>query len=72
MVIGCVVILIISLTSIISNTVNSMHRRRVEEELKQDMLDRGMSADDITKIIEAAPQPENAAERWVASWCKKK
>jgi hypothetical protein len=36
------------------------------------MLDRGMSADEIAKIIESAMPPEDACERVIASWAKKK
>jgi hypothetical protein len=68
--IGCTVAVIISLAGIIAGLVNSIHRRRIEESLKQDMLDRGMSADEIAKVVEAAP-PQNAAERWITTWGKK-
>jgi len=38
------------------------------------MLDRGMTAEEITQVIETAPPPEDGVERWIASWgrCKKK
>jgi hypothetical protein len=71
-IIGCVTGIIISLAGITAGVANSLHRRRVEEGLKRDLIDRGMSADEIVKIVEAAPPPEDAAGRWVASWCKKK
>jgi hypothetical protein len=71
-VIGCATAIIISLAGITAGVLNAMHRRRIEEGLKRDLIDRGMSADEIVKIVEAAPPPEDAAGRWVASWCKKK
>jgi hypothetical protein len=40
--------------------------------MKRDMIERGMSAEEITKIIESASPPEDATERWSASWGKKK
>lgn len=70
--IGCATGIIISLAGISAGVLNAMHRRRVEEGMKRDMLDRGMSADEIVKVVEAAPPPEDATGRWVASWCKKK
>jgi len=72
--IGCGTGVIIALTGIISGVMSSTHRRNAEYELKREMLDRGMSADEITQVIEAAPPPEDGVERWIASWgrCKKK
>jgi hypothetical protein len=31
-----------------------------------------MSVDEVTKIIETVAPPEDATERWIASWCSKK
>jgi len=72
--IGCGTVAIIALTAILSNVIGSVHRRNVEYELKRDMLDRGMTAEEIAQVIETAPQPEDGIERWIASWgrCKKK
>ena len=72
--IGCATGIILGLAGIISGTMGSVHRRRIEADMKRDMLERGMSAEEIAKIIETAPQPEDATERWIASWarCKKK
>src|SRR3954454_25261834 len=71
-VIGCAVGVICTIIVSISSTINSIHRRRVEVEMKRDMIERGMSADEITKVIEAASPPEDATQRWIASWAKKK
>jgi hypothetical protein len=71
-VIGCATTLVISLAGIAAGVVNAVHRRRIEESLKQDMLDRGMSAEEIVKVIESAAPPEDATGRWIASWCKKR
>jgi hypothetical protein len=70
--IGCMMAGILGLAGIISSTVGSIHRRRAEMDLKREMIDRGMSAGDIVKIIEAAAPPEDAAQRLVASWAKSK
>jgi hypothetical protein len=68
--IGCLTGITITLAGIVAGVTSSMHRRRVEEHLKRDMLDRGMSADEIVKVIEAAAPPEDAAGRLVANWGK--
>jgi hypothetical protein len=71
-VIGCATGVICTLIGTISSTINSIHHRRVETDMKREMIDRGMSADEITKVIEAAMPPEDATQRWIASWAKKK
>lgn len=69
--IGSALVLIITLAGILSGVVTTMHRRRLEEGLKRDMLDRGMTADEIAKVIESARPPEDALGRLAANWCKK-
>ena len=71
-VIGCGTGIILGLAGIISHAVDSVHRRRMEIGLKQDMIDRGMSADEIAKVIECAPPLEDATSRWIASWADNK
>jgi hypothetical protein len=71
--VGCATGLVLGLAGIISGTVSSVHRRRVETEMKRDLVERGMSADEVAKVIECATPPEDATERWIASWaCKNK
>jgi hypothetical protein len=70
--IGCGTGIILGTFGIASSLFSSIHRRRLENDLKRDMLDRGMSADEIAKIIEAAMPPEDACQRVIASWAKKK
>jgi hypothetical protein len=62
--------IIISLAGILYSALDAAHRRRTEADLKREMLDRGMSVDEIVKVIEAAAPPEDAAGRWIASWGK--
>jgi hypothetical protein len=71
-VIGCSLALVITFAAIISSTLGSIHRRRAEMDLKREMIDRGMSADEIAKVIEAATPPEDATQRLIASWARKK
>ncbi len=61
--IGCLV----GIIAIISALVNSMHRRSLAAAMKRDMIERGMSAEEIVRVIEAAAPPEDAAERWIAT-----
>jgi hypothetical protein len=70
--IGCATGVLCTLITFVSSTINSIHHRRVESEMKRDMIERGMSADEIAKVIEAAMPPEDACQRWIASWAKKK
>jgi hypothetical protein len=67
---GCITGLIISLAGILYAALDAAHRRRTEANLKREMLDRGMSVDEIVKVIEAVAPPEDGAGRWIASWCK--
>src|SRR4051795_8767036 len=71
-VVGCATGVICTLVVCVSGTINSIHHRRVEAEMKRDMIERGMSADEIAKVIEAAMPPEDATQRWIASWAKQK
>ena len=70
--IGCATGIILGLAGIVSSAINGAHRRRLEAEMKRDMIERGMTADEIAKIIETASPPEDATQRWIASWCKSK
>ena len=50
-------IFFIVLTAIVTGgiVINSMHRRRTETDLKRELLERGMSADEIATVIRATP-----------------
>ncbi|HVT26727.1 MAG TPA: hypothetical protein VHE81_01805 [Lacipirellulaceae bacterium] len=71
-IVGCATGVICTLVVFVASTVNSIHHRRVESAMKREMIERGMGADEITKIIEAAIPPEDATQRWIASWAKTK
>jgi hypothetical protein len=51
-VIGCITGFIITLICLIASAISSAHQRRLEIELKREMLDRGMSADEVARVIE--------------------
>ena len=61
--IGCTTAVLISAIAVLSGAVNSVHRRRAEMDLKREMIERGMSADEIAKVIEAAAPHEDATKR---------
>jgi hypothetical protein len=58
--ISCSVGLIISLAGIVMKSITSMQRHRADTALKREMIERGMSADEIATIIQASP-PKNAS-----------
>jgi hypothetical protein len=70
--IGCGTGIILGTFGILSGAITSVYRRRAEMDLKRDMIDRGMSADEIAKVIESATPPEDATQRLIASWARKK
>jgi hypothetical protein len=70
--IGCGTGVVLGTIGIISGAIKSIYRRRAEMDLKREMIERGLSADEITKVIEAATPLDDATQRWIASWAKKK
>jgi hypothetical protein len=68
--VGCATGILLGLPSIVLNLVGNIQRHRINTEFKREMLDRGMSADEIAKVIESTPMPEDGVGRWVASWGK--
>ena len=71
-VLGCLTGVICTIVTFTSNTITSIHRRRLEVDMKREMIDRGMTADEIVKVIEAAPPLEDGTQRWIASWGRRK
>ena len=69
--IGCSTAVIITVSGIAAGVYTTVRKRRQDMELKQEMLDRGMSAEEIAEVIKAAPV-EDGISRWVESWSKKK
>lgn len=69
--IGCATGVICTVVGCVSGAASTMHRHRLESELKREMLDRGMGADEIAKVVESA-QPKDFLERWAASCGRKK
>jgi hypothetical protein len=71
-VVGCATGVICTLVVFVASTIISINHRRAETDMKREMIERGMSADEIAKVIEAAMPPEDATQRWIASWAKTK
>ena len=67
--IGCFTAIVISLAGMLGGIWSSIRSKQIEADLKQDMLDRGMSAEEIQQVVEAAPK--SGVDRWVSDWCKK-
>ena len=71
--IGCVTGVICTVVGCVSSAVSSIHRRRLDHDLKQDLLDRGMSADEVAQVVEASP-PNDFLDRWASGskkWARK-
>jgi hypothetical protein len=60
----CITSVVVGLTAVvciiglISHTVGKIHRTRVEAALKRELLDRGLSAEEIVNIVEASASPQ--------------
>ena len=67
--IGCSTLLILILGGVFLGVWSSAKEKQIEADLKRDMLDRGMSAEEIQQVIEA--KPKTGFDRWMTSWCKK-
>ena len=53
--IAVVLVFSVAAVAVICFTVYSIHKSRAEHALKRELLDRGMSADEIATIIRATP-----------------
>jgi hypothetical protein len=63
---GCATGILIALPSVVLNVVGNIQRHRLNTEFKRELLDRGLAPDDIAKVIESAPLPEDGIGRWFA------
>jgi len=60
--IGCLTGVIVTLACLISSVVSKAHQRRIEAELKREMLDRGMLAEEVARVIEATAPDESVGQ----------
>ena len=63
--------IVITLICTIAGTVRKMRRDRLNDELKREMVERGISAEEIVQVIEADTLPEDTVARWMATKGKK-
>lgn len=68
-VVGCIVFLALILIMAGASVWSEIKLKQIEADSKRDMLDRGMTADEIQQVIEATPRGGFA--RWISSWFKK-
>jgi hypothetical protein len=64
--IGCATGVICTVVACVSGAISSIHRHRLDHEIKQDLLDRGMTAEEVARVVEASP-PKDFLERWASS-----
>jgi len=69
--IGCATGVICTVVGCVTGASTSIHRRRAESELKRELIDRGMSAEDIARVVEST-QPTDFLEHLADSFFKKK
>ena len=51
---------LVVIVTVVAGTVYKMHKNRLADSLKRELLERGMSADEIVTVISA--KPKNVAE----------
>ncbi|HEY3393857.1 MAG TPA: hypothetical protein VGK58_14190 [Lacipirellulaceae bacterium] len=56
------IVAIVFVTAILTITIYKMHKNRLEDALKRELLDRGMSADEIATVVRAKPGKGHAAD----------
>jgi hypothetical protein len=65
--IGCVTGVICTVVGCTAGTLSSMHRRKLEQELKHELLDRGMNAEEVAQVVESSP-PSDFLDRMAANF----
>lgn len=66
--IGCLTGVIITVVCVVTSAMSQAQQRRIETELKREMLDRGMSADEVAKVIKASASEEpSGGLNWLRS-----
>ena len=69
--IGCLTGVIIFIAALIAGTMRKMRQAKLDDDLKREMIERGMSAEEITQVIEAESPPEDYLNRLLDSRRKK-
>ena len=55
---------VVGISGIIASVINRIHRRNAEMAIKQDMLERGLSVDEIERVL-AAKSADLDRRRWL-------
>lgn len=53
---------LVALVGIVAHTIKTIHQSRLDDALKRELLDRGMSADEIALMIRATPSATDAEQ----------
>jgi sensor histidine kinase regulating citrate/malate metabolism len=56
------IVAVVFITAILTITVYKMHKNRLEDSLKRELLDRGMSASEIAMVVRARPGKGHATD----------
>jgi hypothetical protein len=56
------IVAIVVITAMLTITIYKMHKNRLEDALKRELLDRGMSAAEIAMVVRAKPGKGHAAD----------
>ena len=67
-VVGCTTGIVITTVVTMTSMIARVHRHRVEAELKRDMLDRGLTADEIATVISATAAPTDVSGKVVQNF----
>ena len=58
---GCVTGVAITLGCTLLGVAQAIQRRNGEHDLKRELLERGLSAEEVTRIVEVTPRPQWAS-----------
>jgi len=58
-----VIVAVVVAIAIIGSVVYAIHKNRLEHALKRDLLDRGLSADEIAKVVSATASKSDLTRR---------
>jgi len=67
---GCATLLVLVLGCVTAAVWSSVRHKRIEADLKQEMLDRGMTTEEIERVIKA--RPTEGMDHWMEVWATRK
>ena len=69
--VGCLTFVITLIAALIAGTMRKMRQAKLDDALKREMIERGMSAEEIAEVIQAESPPEDYLNRLLDSRGKK-